>query len=475
MEYLNYLLWFFPDDILNTAMQFCIAILILIVGWLVAKLISSLIWKLIGKVTIAETALMKVGVPVKMEKVWSVAKTVTFIIMMLYVLVVVFERLNLLTISSSINDVVLSLPQYIGVAVLAVFAWMLANIAKNLSMRALDKTELDAKAGAGTWKSIAHALYGFIILFFLPSILWGLGLEEIVAPVQWMLDQIIWYVPNLIGAGIILAVWIFVARLVKQILTSILKASKVDDAAKKVWLDGISISSIVGTIAYVFIIIPLAISALERLQIDAISDPATEMLGKILDILPNIIGAIALITLTYLVANFASKLVAELLKNMWFDSILDKVGLKTNTKTPLSTMVAKLIFIVFMLFAAVEAGNMLWFTIVSDIVGEFIVFGSSILGGLITIVIGLAIANMVSKTIKSTSKSKGTANLVRIAIIIFSIAIWLGQMWIAEDIINMAFGLWFGAIAVAFAVAVWIGARDVAGKEIESLMKNMKK
>jgi len=54
---------------------------------------------------------------------------------------------------------------------------------------------------------------------------------------------------------------------------------------------------------------------------------------------------------------------------------------------------------------------------------EFIIFGSSILGGLITIIIGLIIANMVAKTIKTTSKSKGTANIVRIAIIIFSVAI----------------------------------------------------
>jgi hypothetical protein len=71
--------------------------------------------------------------------------------------------------------------------------------------------------------------------------------------------------------------------------------------------------------------IPLAISALEKLKIEAISRPATDMLGKILDILPNLIGAIALVTLTYVVANFASKLVGELLKNMGFDTILEKI------------------------------------------------------------------------------------------------------------------------------------------------------
>jgi len=221
--------------------------------------------------------------------------------------------------------------------------------------------------------------------------------------------------------------------------------------------------------------IPLVISALDKLGIETISGPAKDILAQILAILPNLIGAVALIGITYVVANFASKLIGDLLRSMGFDDILSKVGIRLNTSTSLSKLASKLILTVFMLFAFVEAGNMLGLTIVSDMVGQFIAFAGSILGGVITIFIGMLVANMVANAMSAASSSKAIVSLVRTAIIILSVAIGLGQMGIAEDIINLAFGLIFGAIAVAAALAIGLGARDVAGREVDTLIQKMKK
>jgi len=466
---------YIPSNLSELALQFWTAVVIFIVGWIIAKIISTIIGTIIGKLTMVEKSLGSVWVDISVKKVWSIIQTISFIVMMLYVLITVFLRLDLPVIASPLQAVANTLPQYFGVAILALVAWIGANVAKTLATNFLTTTQLDQKAGKGTSSSIGNALYGFIILFFLPGILGWLGLEEIVSPIQGILDQMIGYIPNILGAGIILAVWVFVAKLVKQILSSIIAATKIDDAVKKIWFNDFSVSSIVGTIAYVFIMIPLAISALDRLQIEAISAPATQMLGKILDMLPNLIGAIALLTLTYVVANFAAKLVRDLLKNMGFDTVLEKVGLTIKTKTSLSEIAAKLITVLFMLFAAVEAGNMLGFSIVSDMISQFISFGTSILGGLITIVIGLFIANLTSEALKSTSQSTAMANMLKIAIVILSAAIGLGQMGIAENIINMAFGLGFGAVAIAFALSVGLGSKDIMAKEVESFIQGMKK
>ncbi len=43
----------------------------------------------------------------------------------------------------------------------------------------------------------------------------------------------------------------------------------------------------------------------------------------------------------------------------------------------------------------------------------------------------------------------------------------LRQMNVAEDIINLAFGLLLGAVAVAGAVAFGIGGRDLARQQLE--------
>ena len=475
MDLLNGLLSYFPENIWALAVQFGMALIILIIGWVIAKLVSSLVWRWVSKMSFISNMLSRIGINGNMSTYGSVIKNIVFIVIFLYVLVAFFGQLGLESLSNPLNSLVSELPKYLWVAALACFTWIASHLWKTLTSELLLDTALDTKTWEGTSHAIGTAVYGFIILFFLPGILGWLGLQEIVAPIEWILDQMIGYVPNILGAGIILVVWVFVARLVKQIISSILKASKIDDAAGKLGMNDISLSNIGGTIVYVFIMIPLAISALDKLQIESISWPATEMLGTILNILPNLIGALALIALTYVVANFASKLITDLLKNMGFDSVLQKVGLNVWKWTSLSNIAGKLILTVFMLFAVVEAGNMLWFTMLSDIIGQFIVFGGTILGGLITISIGLFVANLASNALGATSGSKAVSGLIKIAIITLSVAIGLWQMGIADDIINLAFGLLFGAIAVAFALAVGLGSRDVAARELDSWLQSMKK
>jgi len=53
-------------------------------------------------------------------------------------------------------------------------------------------------------------------------------------------------------------------------------------------------------------------------------------------------------------------------------------------------------------------------------------------------------------------------------------AMALRQMGVANDIINLAFGLLLGAVALAVALSVGLGARDVAGREVEDLIKSIK-
>ena len=50
----------------------------------------------------------------------------------------------------------------------------------------------------------------------------------------------------------------------------------------------------------------------------------------------------------------------------------------------------------------------------------------------------------------------------------------LRQMGVANDIIILAFGLLLGAVALAVALAVGLGARDVAGREVEELIRSIK-
>ncbi|MGN6698012.1 MAG: hypothetical protein ACTHMR_07635, partial [Thermomicrobiales bacterium] len=52
------------------------------------------------------------------------------------------------------------------------------------------------------------------------------------------------------------------------------------------------------------------------------------------------------------------------------------------------------------------------------------------------------------------------------AILVLAGAMALRQMGVADDIINLAFGLLLGAVAVATAIAFGVGGREVAGREL---------
>ena len=71
------------------------------------------------------------------------------------------------------------------------------------------------------------------------------------------------------------------------------------------------------------------------------------------------------------------------------------------------------------------------------------------------------------------SSSKVPAHIAKIAILVFAGAMALRQMGLANEIINLAFGLLLGAIAVAVALAFGLGGKEIAAQEIKKWLEGM--
>ena len=74
-----------------------------------------------------------------------------------------------------------------------------------------------------------------------------------------------------------------------------------------------------------------------------------------------------------------------------------------------------------------------------------------------------------------TRQADFLALAARIAILVFAGAMALRQMGLANEIINIAFALIVGSIAVAIALAVGLGGREVAAKHLDEWLKSFKK
>ena len=130
-----------------------------------------------------------------------------------------------------------------------------------------------------------------------------------------------------------------------------------------------------------------------------------------------------------------------------------------------------------MLFAVSEAADRLGFEQISGLIAMFIHFGANILLGAVILVIGFWLANVVANVVQrgEYNSSRWLGSLVRVLIIGLVLALGLKAMGIADSIVNLAFGLTLGAVAVAFALAFGLGGRQPAERLLSDLLDKAKK
>jgi len=127
-----------------------------------------------------------------------------------------------------------------------------------------------------------------------------------------------------------------------------------------------------------------------------------------------------------------------------------------------------------MLFGALAAAGMVGWTAMVVILNAFIAFLARLLVGLIILVVGIYLANLATRVIMSTAlnQKRLLALLARVAIIVFATAMALDQIGVANDIVNLAFGIILAGAAFAAALAFGLGGQDVAKYELVRMVKS---
>ncbi len=329
-------------------------------------------------------------------------------------------------------------------------------------------------------QATGRLVFYILMLFVLLAFFQKLNLTIVTDPLNRLLSQIAAFVPNLIAAAIIVFVGYVLARIFRGLTTNIAAGLGADRLAERVGLKAVSLASLVGTVVYALILIPALIAALNALDIAAISDPASDMLRTFLEAIPAIFGAAVLLAITYFVGRIIADIATDLLAGLGFDDLVGRLGIgQVGTgdaaRTP-SEIAGAVVLVAIVLFAAVEAAALLGFDILATIISDFIVFGGRVLLAVIIMAIGFYLANMARNLIAGGREANAQlmATAARWAILVFSGAIALRQLGVADEIITLAFGLTLGAIAVAAALAFGLGSRDIARREVEHALTQMR-
>ena len=495
------------------------AIGILLIGLIVSALVSSLVGGLLKKTTIDNRLAAWITGRAEGEGAPQVEKWISagvFWIIFIFFLVAFFNRLNLTAVSQPLNtflnQIAGALPKLAKALIFLGIAWVLATVAKLAVSRAMRTFGVDERLNqqVGTAPSetplllsdtLANALYWFIFLLFLPSVLESLELQQALLPVNNLLNQILAAIPKILEAVLIGFVGWLLAQVVQRIVTNLLAAAGADSLGARFGISrssgGQSLSWIIGTIVYVLILIPTAIAALNALDIQAISLPAIGMLNTILGALPNIFTAAIILAVAYFLGRWIGDLVTNILTGIGFNNVFSWLGMQSKqplrlpssstddldatvlqeppARTP-SEFVGIVVQVGILLFAVVAATDVLRIPALTAIVSGIVLVAGKVLSGLVVFAIGLYLANLAFSLIASsgTRQARMLGQAARIAVIAFVGALALQQMGIGSDIVNLAFGLLLGAIAVGIALAFGLGGREIAADELRGWLASFK-
>ena len=466
-----------------------LAIAILVGGWILALVVSGLKRRGLNRVLSSKQISGALDTEAaKTLQVGTWAGRVIFYVLMAVVLAFSLRALQLSALTGPLDSMLQQftayIPQLIGAVVLLAVAWGIGSLLRLVVSKALSQTKLDKRvmesAGIEVERPLSQTLgdvaFWLPLLLFLPAVMGVLELQGLLAPLQTMFDDLFGMLPNILGAGLILVIGWFIAKIVRQIVTALLTAVGLDKIGERAGMGTDAgprrLSAVVGLLAYTLVIIPTTIAALDALQVESISRPATTMLSQLMNAIPLVFGAAVVLGVAFLVGKIISGLVTNVLTGVGFDKLFEKLGLEVaveggERRTP-SQIVGYLTLVAIVLMAAIESASLLGFGSLATLATQFFEFGAHLILGMVIFGVGLYLGNLAYHSIPRGGRwGVLYCSAARIAIIGLATAMALEQTGVAQEIVRLAFTLILGAIAVAAAIAFGLGARDAAARTVD--------
>jgi hypothetical protein len=195
----------------------------------------------------------------------------------------------------------------------------------------------------------------------------------VVDPVKAMLIRVWGYIPAIAGAIVLLIVGWLIAKLIEAVVVRVLKAVRLDMASDKAGLSNIlaqgeiklTISELVGALIYWIIILVVIATALGTLNLTV----AADLVARLIEYVPNILGAIFIL----IVGTFVADFIATIVRTAATNAGIGRAKLLSKT--------AKFVLVIFAVIIAIEQ---------LKIASTLIVLAVNVI--LISIGIGIAIA-----------------------------------------------------------------------------------
>lgn len=496
---------YLSTNFMHNLTNFVVALLVLVIGWLIAKAIGKAVEKALNKTKWDEKLFKKYQDSEETDtedrkklNTNEIIGKVIYLFLLVVVITIFLNVLNLNMLANPLSDLLATIlaiiPAILKAALIFAFAWIIATLVQWVIVEGTRRFNLThlfykmkiAKTEAeihGYMRTVGKVAFYLILLLFLPAVLHALNISGVAEPFSGLLQTILDFIPKLIAAALVFAIGWFVAKITKSIVRNLLLTAGSEKLAARLKLttvfQGTTLAAFVANIVFILILIPTTIAALEQLELVGITDPAISMLDKAVSMIPNIIVAIALIFIGIWLGKLIGGFVSEFMKNIGFNRVSGKLGVKqtevAGSLTP-SALTGYIVQVLIVFFMTIQALHVLELDFLVGLATAITAYLPMVLAAVLTLGIALIIANVVEKVLKNIlvgPASKALAIFAKYTIITIAIFMVLTQLGIAPTIVNAAFILILGALALAFGLAFGLGGKDFARKYLQKFDKTI--
>ena len=210
---------------------------------------------------------------------------------------------------------------------------------------------------------------------------------------------------------------------------------------------------------------------------DAVLLAITDALRNFLGFLPQLIGALIVLILGWIISGIIAGLIERALRAVGFERAAESSGIAgfiqqsgAGPQWTASKVVAEIVKWFIRLIALQAAASILGMPQLTEIINSILLFLPNVVVALAIVVVGALIAKFVAGLVRGATSEMGfgnpdlVANIARYAIIAFAVIAAVNQLGIAPTVVNTLFIAIVGAVAAAFALAFGLGGRDVAAQ-----------
>jgi len=215
-------------------------------------------------------------------------------------------------------------------------------------------------------------------------------------------------------------------------------------------------------------------------QIDVFVASLTTFWTQLAGFVPQLLAALLLLFVGWLLANLARTGVIKLLDMLRFDSLAEKTGIEAflkqgNLDLSLSRLMAKLVYWIIIFIVVVTVANSLGLHMVAELFNKVVFYLPNIIVAILVLVFGVLVARFINRMVFAYLNNIGVqgaltlSTLSEYAVIVFVVFVALEQLEIGTHLLTAAFQIGFGAIGLAFALAFGLGGREWAAGVIKKM------